>query len=873
MRSSDPLSSLSHTNAGGRISVWRVSAVTVPLLVFSAFAIEVVEVYWQRGEIGDGLPPTLAVGLFLPLLAFCAAMPALRRHWPVTRGELIIIFSVLVLAMPIFSSGLWHHLPPLQIEYHRTRELARAMSISTNLWPNDGIVLIGASAEDEPADGAGWTFSRPDTTSITANPDGPGRCIRIVHAHDRDVSQLTLELDRSTAPRFVQALVRCAVWVRLRLDDPSPGANAVLWAGINPDDGYELTSLRSATKPGVLSPDRFVITGRIDYQVPRDLADRFYLKLTFSGRGTLWARDFSVIDTENVYRYLEGYETASPGAHDALSEPYRSIVRRRPATSDLLGYGRHVVSDLAPWRAWARPYAAWGLLIAAMFLGMFCLVTLFYRHWEQGDRMPFPLQTFIVDLTRADEHGYLSVLTSSPFWIGFGVCALHLSLQLGAGYLPELPHLNLSLKAAGLLPAGPLKDAVTARGDLEFNISPLAVAVAFFMSLEMSRSLVLFFLLGSALQIFGYFTPLKALPAAGIYEVPGYPFQGLMATGGLLYMALFCVVAARKHLGRVAGKVFTPGRSSVDDSNEAMSYRWAFAGLAATLGMFLGFAHLAELNPLFVVVVLSIFLLLALSAARIRAETGLPTAAIMVAYPQLALVGIGSGLIFGFRQITFTAQGFFLYGGTFLMSAPLLAEAMAAATRTGVPLRKLGRCLIVGFAVAVVAGGLVTMSWAYSVGALNMKLQLAEKRSEYNRMTALIVGDDRLIDQHFRDHPEEPAVLTDRTARRIVALQPVTLTVVAASFTITGLLTLARVIWLAFPLHPLGFALAFTPAINGLWGSIAVAFLVKSLGLRFGGVQTVRQFLRPFFVGMFIAAPTTAVVWQGIDLMVRGGVE
>ena len=871
MRSSDSLTSPSRPDAEGQISVWRVLAVVVPLLVFSGYAIEVVDVYWKRGNIGHGVPPMLAMGLFLPLLILCALIPALRRRWSVTRGELIIIFSVLVLAMPVFSVGLWHHLPPLQIEYHRTRELARAMSISTNLWPNDGNVLAGASAEDEPADGADWAFSRPDTTLITGNPDGPGRCVQIVHTDNTDVSQLILELDRNTSPRFVRALTRYAIWVRLRLDDASPGAKAVLWAGTGPKHGSELTSLRSETKVTILAPDRFKISGRIDYQVPRDLADRFYLKLTFSGRGTLWARDFSIIDTENVYRYLEGYEAANPTVHDSLRPPERSFVRRRPPAGDLLGYARHVISDLAPWQAWARPYAAWGLLITAMFLGMFCLVTLFYRHWEQGDRLTFPLQTFIVDLTKADEHGRLSLRHSRPFWIGFGVCGLHLSLQYGSGYIPELPHLNLSLSVDDLLPAGPLKDAVRSGGRLAFHISPIAVAVAFFMSLEMSRSLVLFFLLGAVVKIFGFFTPLKTLPAAGNYEVPGYPFQNLLATGGLLYMALFCVIAARKHLWHVASKVFL-GRPSIDDSGEAMSYRWAISGLAATLAMFIAFAHLAELNSLFVVVFLSILLLLALSAARIRAETGLPSVGFMVHYPQLALVGIGSGLVFGFRQITFTAQAFFLYV-TFLMSAPLLAEAMAAATRTGVPLRKLGRCLIIGFAVAVVIGGLVTMSWAYSFGALNMNLRLAEKRSEYNRMTALIVGDDRLIEQHFRNHPEETPVLTGQTAKRIAQLQPVTLTMIGLSFAITGLLTLVRVIWLGFPFHPLGFALAFTPAMNGLWGSVAVAFLVKSLALRFGGVQTVRQFLRPFFVGVFIASPTVAVIWKVIDLIVRGTAE
>ena len=880
-----------------RFSVGRVIAIVLPLLVIAAILVHAAEVYrdltidpfwsdWLRFNLSAGVPPPLAVALFVPVLLLFAAMPALRRRWSVSRGELVVIFSIFVLAVPILGPGLWHHLVPLQLEFHRQRLLKEATSISANLWPNAGNVLERASVEDQPVAGVRWNFSSDQTMSTEHCPpggisggggggegEGEGGCLKIVHASDADVSVATLQLDQMTAPRSVQPLARYMIWTKVRLDEPSASAKATLWAGTSAGHGDELARIAGQAKPGVLAPDRFEITGTLDYQMPQDVGDQFLLKLTFQGQGTLWARDFTIIDTEAVYRYLEGYEEATEENYEKLSEPQRDLVRRRPEASSPLQRAMHVLTQLAPWRAWSRPLGIWGLLILAVFLSMFCLITIFYRHWERADRLPFPLPTFVLDLTKGDEQGRLLLLKSTPFWIGLLACAVHLSLQEASRYIPDLPHLSLKLELSELLPFGPLHNAIKERAyspPLRIDVRPLYVAVAFFMSLEMLRSLVLFYVLGWVYRITGYFTPLKTVRWAGVYGGPvGYPFPYLLAAGGLGFMAMSCLFGARKHLAAVAGKVFL-GRSAVDDSNEALSYRWASAGLLVAVGLMIVFAHFAELNPWFVVVFLAMNLLLALSAARIRAETGLPHTGIMVAYPQYVLSGFGSALVYGFREVSFTAQAYFLYMGTFLMTAPILAEAMAAANRVGVPLKKLARCLLIGFLVAVVTGGVVSMSWAYTVGALSMNRIAFNKGGHYTQMKRLYWGDDHLLDQHFREHPEAEPIVTPQLADSITGFQPVTLAIMGSSFVITGLLTLARVIWLGFGLHPLGFALAFTPALDALWASIGVAFVVKSLGLRFGGVDMIRRVLRPFFVGVFVAELLTIVLWRMVDLLVHG---
>lgn len=147
----------------GQLRIGHVIAICLPLLVLAAVLVQFLEVVLPStlfqirtpttSLITDDVPPAAAVTLFLPLLLL-TSLPILRRWLDLSRGELLAIFSVLVLAVPIFGSGLWHHLVPLQLETHRTRELDRAMSVSPLTWPTRGNVLHAASAEDSPVPGA-----------------------------------------------------------------------------------------------------------------------------------------------------------------------------------------------------------------------------------------------------------------------------------------------------------------------------------------------------------------------------------------------------------------------------------------------------------------------------------------------------------------------------------------------------------------------------------------------------------------------------------------------------------------------------------------------------------------------------------------------
>ena len=67
-----------------------------------------------------------------------------------------------------------------------------------------------------------------------------------------------------------------------------------------------------------------------------------------------------------------------------------------------------------------------------------------------------------------------------------------------------------------------------------------------------------------------------------------------------------------------------------------------------------------------------------------------------------------------------------------------------------------------------------------------------------------------------------------------------------------------------FPIHPIAFPISAMWTTHHLMASIFVAWLVKSVVLRFGGVTLYRR-TRPFFLGLILGHYATGGLWCVID--------
>ena len=78
---------------------------------------------------------------------------------------------------------------------------------------------------------------------------------------------------------------------------------------------------------------------------------------------------------------------------------------------------------------------------------------------------------------------------------------------------------------------------------------------------------------------------------------------------------------------------------------------------------------------------------------------------------------------------------------------------------------------------------------------------------------------------------------------------------------ITLLLAALRARFIGFPLHPAAYALNMSFANDFFWGDMFVAWLLKSLILRYGGIKVYRQAL-PFFLGLILGDFVSGAAWS-----------
>ena len=73
-------------------------------------------------------------------------------------------------------------------------------------------------------------------------------------------------------------------------------------------------------------------------------------------------------------------------------------------------------------------------------------------------------------------------------------------------------------------------------------------------------------------------------------------------------------------------------------------------------------------------------------------------------------------------------------------------------------------------------------------------------------------------------------------------------------------LSFMRTRFLWWPLHPIGLTIASDGIIDYLWFTLFMAWLIKTLILKYGGVKVYRNSI-PFFLGLVLGQYTAAGVW------------
>jgi hypothetical protein len=445
---------------------------------------------------------------------------------------------------------------------------------------------------------------------------------------------------------------------------------------------------------------------------------------------------------------------------------------------------------------------------------MLCMNTILRRQWTDHERLTYPIVQLPFEITRGADTGQLSPLFSNRlFWIGFSLAFtadLVNALNLYYPWIPTVfsPGFGTAYYDLGrFFTAKPLN----AIGWMPATWYPFVIGLGMLLPVDFLFSVWFFYLFWKVEMI--------GVVAGGWDSDPLFPYIREQSFGGYMAFLLFSAILARGYLKQVL--LCALGReSSLDDRGEPIRYRWALLGILVGFVGLVAFSSAAGMSAWLAVAFFGIYFGLAIAITRMRAELGTPIHDLHFTGPDWMLTELlGSRNI---NQSSLTVFGVYYWFNRAYrnMTMPHQLEAMKLAERTKTSFRRLFWVMIYTGVVGAIAGMWAMLHAYYSGPTVS---------------AAWLDGYDRLA--HWLQSPSQPNVEAIGAAGVglgiCIALQYIRM----------------RVPW--WPFHPLAFAVTSSWQINFVWLPMMIAWILKSIILRYSGrAGYVRSM--PFFFGLML---------------------
>ncbi|SVE18246.1 uncharacterized protein METZ01_LOCUS471100, partial [marine metagenome] len=194
-------------------------------------------------------------------------------------------------------------------------------------------------------------------------------------------------------------------------------------------------------------------------------------------------------------------------------------------------------------------------------------------------------------------------------WIGFGLAFFYNLLNIIHAFYPSLPSPGRSFNLGILFMERPW----SAVRLISFQFRPAIFGLAYLMPLDVNFSVwFLYFVL-----------KFEAVVTSALgYNLPGFPYVHDQSSGAFLALTVAFFWVGKRQFKNVVFKAF--GSSSIDDSNEPLSFRVAFFGAISGLVFICIWCVAAGMTVTTVLLFFGLILAFALVYTKIRAEAGAP---------------------------------------------------------------------------------------------------------------------------------------------------------------------------------------------------------------------------------------------------------
>lgn len=471
-----------------------------------------------------------------------------------------------------------------------------------------------------------------------------------------------------------------------------------------------------------------------------------------------------------------------------------------------------------PWGAWVPPFIWWASFFFALFVVGACMMIVLRKQWVEHEKLTFPLAQVPLLMTREAHSGHAlpGFVRNKIFLFGFGFTLFILSWNVVSyfGWVVPVP-LGISYNNAVTIANGV--------PPINLRVNWLVFGFAYFAHIDVLFSIWVFRLLAimqeGVLAQFGFSL---SSPNTGISSP-----TAAQNIGGFFFFVLWGLWMARRHLRDVVHKAL--GRApEVDDAGELLSYRRALIGIGLGLIYILGWLTAAGMQLWVAALLMACVLLLYLGVTRIVAEAGVVLLDLPLNAHDFAISIVGSS---NMSPESLTAMGM---ANAFARNWRTLGmNAMAHVAKVGDEIlgekRSIFGVVFLSLGVSILTSVVYTIYMAYTT-----------------------VGAGQFGDWGFTDGNQ---LFYDNIVRWLstpTALGAADLGFFGFGAAVMYMLIQLRYHFPGWPLHPIGFAIASAYATDMAMCSVFLAWMIKTLLMRLGGVTLYKK-SQPFFLGVLVA--------------------
>ncbi len=502
-----------------------------------------------------------------------------------------------------------------------------------------------------------------------------------------------------------------------------------------------------------------------------------------------------------------------------------------------------------PWESWVQPLGLWTLFFLGLYIFTMSLMSLMSKQWSDGEHLPFPLVQLPMEMVESTSaRGALANFFTNPLtWVGVALAALYNGLNIAHAVNPAIPTIEQSRALDEFFTERPW----SAINPLIVGTTPQFIGFGWLVSQELCFSIFISTFLAKFASVAG---------AAVGHEPPGWPYMQELSAGGYLVMAGFTLWIAKGHLRAVGAKALGID-PSIDDRREPIPYRWALIGLGVGAASFLVWTTASGMSLAIALPFFLIVMAYGLTYARVRAEVGvahdfvypyrLPQYTILYAIGSRGVLNIGGPR----TMVVFTILSFLSRFHPVQIMTAYQTDSFQIAKAGRLNTRLLPIVLMIAFAC-----GLIFAFWGHFTTFYENGLNVMESNP--------LNSDWRTTDTTgaFTTMVSEIESPTGPDRSRFGAI------VAGAAMTLG--LALVRMVWLRFPLHPLGFivALSYGPS-TALWFPFLFVWLVKGAVLKLGGIGLFRRLI-PVFIAFVVAHYIFGgILWAVLSLFIEDAVS